>query len=90
MLTGGVDPVEAVDVPPEGFVRLAPAPRSAEVPVMFGRLGIWAALTRRGLVVGQRCSCERPPVWIRVIPSVPWDRRPPSWGRGDNSCREDT
>ena len=29
MLTGGADPAEATDLPPEGFVRLAPAARQA-------------------------------------------------------------
>ena len=121
MLTGGADPVEAIGVPPEGFVRLAPAARQASadqwggvrpgagvvlsflvavgaalaslqtlipwapwravmqaagVLVMFGGLGIWARLTRGGMAAGQPCACERPPVWIRVIPSVAQDRHP--------------
>ena len=121
MLTGGADPVEATGVPPEGFVRLAPAERqvsgnhrvgvrpgagvvlsflvavgaglasletlipwapwravmqAAGVLVMFGGLGIWVRLTRRGMAAGQPCACERPPVWIRVIPSVAPTRHP--------------
>jgi hypothetical protein len=121
MLTGGADPVEATCVPPEGFVRLAPAKRqgsgnhrvgvrpgagvvlsfliavgagmaslqtlipwapwravmqAAGVLVMFGGLGIWARLTRRGMAAGPACACERPPVWIRVVPSVAQNRHP--------------
>jgi hypothetical protein len=121
MLTGGADPVEATGVPPEGFVRLAPAEpqtpgnhrvgvrpgagvvlsfliavgaglaslqtlipwapwravmQAAGVLVMFGGLGIWARLTRSRMAAGQPCACERPPVWIRVIPSVAQDRHP--------------
>jgi hypothetical protein len=38
------------------------------VLVIFGVLGIWARLNRR--FAGQQCSCERPPVWIRVVPSI--------------------
>ena len=121
MLTGGADPVEAPGVPPEDFVRLAPARwqnpgdhrrgvrpgagvalslliavgaglgslqtlipwapwravmQAAGVLVMFGGLGIWARLTRSGLAAGQPCACERPPVWIRVIPSVAQNRHP--------------
>lgn len=120
MLTGGADSVEATGVPPEGFVRLAPAARQAPannhregarsgggvilsflvavgagmaslqtlIPwapwraalqavgalVMFGGLGIWARLARRGLAAGHPCACERSPVWIRVIPSVAQNR----------------
>jgi hypothetical protein len=121
MLTGGADQVEATGVPPEGFVRLAPAERQAPgdqregvrpgagivlsllvavgagmaslqtlipwapwravmqaagVLVMFGGLGIWARLNRRGMAAGQPCACERPPVWIRVIPSVAQNHHP--------------
>ena len=121
MLSGGTDPGEAAGMPPEGFVRLAPAARQAPgdhrggvrpgtgvvlsflvatgaalaslqslIPwapwravmqaaglvVIFGGLGIWARLIRRGMVAGQPCACERPPVWIRVIPSVAQNRHP--------------
>lgn len=44
--------------------------------VMFGGLGIWARLTRRGMVAGEPCACKRPPVWIRDIPSVAQNRHP--------------
>lgn len=44
--------------------------------VMFGGLGIWARLTRGGTAAGQACACERPPVWIRVVPSVAPNRHP--------------
>ena len=124
MLTGVADPVAATGVPPEGFVRLAPAARQAPgdhregvrpgagvvlsflvavgaalvslqmlipwapwravmpaagVLVVFGGLDIWARLIRRGMVAGQPCACERPPVWIRVIPSVA--QNPTLWAR---------
>jgi hypothetical protein len=38
------------------------------VLVIFSVLGIWARLTR--CFAGQPCSCERPPAWIRVVPSI--------------------
>jgi hypothetical protein len=50
--------------------------QAAGALVMFGGLGIWAGLTRRGIAAGQPCACERPPVWIRVIPSVAQHRHP--------------
>jgi hypothetical protein len=50
--------------------------QAAGVLVMFGGLGIWARLTRRGMAEIQACACERPPVWIRVIPSVAQNRHP--------------
>ena len=49
---------------------------AAGVLVVFGGLDIWARLIRRGMVAGQPCACERPPVWIRVIPSVAQNRHP--------------
>jgi len=50
--------------------------QAAGVLVMFGGLGIWASLTRRGMPAGQGCACVRPPVWIRVIPSIARNRHP--------------
>ena len=50
--------------------------QAAGVLVMFGGLGIWARLTGGGMAAGQPCACERPPVWIRVIPSVAQHRHP--------------
>ena len=50
--------------------------QAAGVLVMFGGLGIWARLTRRGMAAGPACACERPPVWIRVVPSVAPNRHP--------------
>jgi hypothetical protein len=50
--------------------------QAAGALVMFGGLGIWARLTRGGMAAGPPCACERPPVWIRVIPSVAQDRHP--------------
>jgi hypothetical protein len=49
--------------------------QAAGVGVVFGGLGIWSWFTRFQLAAQQRCSCERPPVWIRVIPSVAQDAR---------------
>jgi hypothetical protein len=46
------------------------------VLMMFGGLGLWAKTPRREVAAGQACACERPPVWIRVIPSVVPDRHP--------------
>jgi hypothetical protein len=40
------------------------------VLVMFGLLGVWARLARTSGSGEQRCPCERPPVWIRVVPSI--------------------
>lgn len=42
---------------------------------VFGGLGIWARRRRGGIVATQSCACERPPVWIRVIPSLAQGRR---------------
>jgi len=50
--------------------------QGAGVLVMFGGLGLWAKTPRREMAAGQACACERPPVWIRVVPSVVPDRRP--------------
>jgi hypothetical protein len=114
MLSGGKDPAQVTDTPPEGFVKLAPAPpqltgdhiaharpaagivfslvamataglavlqtlipwgpwrlalQAAGVLVVFGGLGVWASLNRNSALAGQ-CSCKRPPVWIRVVPSI--------------------
>ena len=44
--------------------------QAAGVVVVFGGVGIWDALTRSWFAARQTCSCERPPVSIRVIPSV--------------------
>jgi hypothetical protein len=114
-LSAGEDPGEQTDMPPEGFVRLAPAPPSvvgshldhakpgvsvvstlvamvtaglavlqAFIPwgpwrvalqaggvlVMFSALGLWARLNQSAALRASLCSCERPPVWIRVVPSI--------------------
>jgi hypothetical protein len=123
MLSGGTDPAEVADTPPEGFIRLAPTPpqlagahvaharrgggvvfslvamataglavfqtlipwgpwrvalQAAGVLVMFGGLGVWTRFDRRSAAAGQLCSCERPPVWIRVVPSIAEPRRTPA------------
>ena len=44
--------------------------------VMFGALGIWARLNRR--MAGHPCSCDRPVVWIRIVPSIAEPRRVPA------------
>ena len=54
--------------------------QEAGVLVMFTGLGIWARLTRHAVAAHQRCSCDRPPVWIRIIPSVAQVRHAPSVG----------
>ena len=123
MLSGGMNLTETIDVPPEGFVRLAPMPRKASgrhlthagpgvvvgfslvavvtagmailqrlmawapwrvaiqagaVLVIFGALGVWARLGRSSGSGVKRCSCERPPVWIRVVPSIAEPRSAPA------------
>lgn len=123
MLSGGMDPAQVTDTPPEGFVRLAPTPaqlagdhlaharpfggavfslvamataglavlptlipwgpwrvivQTAGVLVMFGGLGVWTRFNRRSEAAGQLCSCERPPVWIRVVPSIAEPSRVPA------------
>ena len=50
--------------------------QASGVLVMFGVLGIWARLNRS--LAGQPCSCERPVVWIRVVPSIAEPRRVPA------------
>lgn len=50
--------------------------QAAGALVMFGGLGIWTRLTRTRMAADQLCASERPPVWIRVIPSVAQNRRP--------------
>ena len=122
MLSGGMDPAEGTDTPPEGFVRLTPTPpqltddhvahsrpgggvvfsfvamataglavlqtlvpwgpwrvalQAAGVLVMFGGLGVWTRFNRRFEDAGP-CSCERPPVWIRVVPSIAETSRTPA------------
>ena len=121
MLSGGTDPAEVTDTPPEGFVRLPPIPSQLTdhsvapprgggvvfslvamgtvalavvqtlVPwgpwrvalqvagtfVMFGGLGVWTRLHRRSAGAEQPCACERPPVWIRVVPSIAKTSRTP-------------
>ena len=114
-LSGGEDPGEQTEMPPGGFVRLAPAPPSvvgnhldhtkpgggvvftlvavvtaglavlqtfipggpwrvamqaAGVLVMFSALGVWARPHQSAASRDSLCSCERPPVWIRVVPSI--------------------
>jgi hypothetical protein len=44
--------------------------QTAGVLVMFGGLGVWTRFNRRSAAAGQLCPCERPPVWIRVVPSI--------------------
>ncbi len=122
MLSGGMDPAEVTDTPPEGFVRLTPASpqltgdqvaharpgggvvfsilamataglavlqtllpwgpwrvalQAAGVLVMFGGLSVWTRLNRY-CAIAEQCSCERPPVWIRVIPSIAEVSRTPA------------
>jgi len=50
--------------------------QASGVLVMFGVLGIWARLNRS--LAGQPCSCGRPVVWIRVVPSIAEPRRVPA------------
>jgi hypothetical protein len=52
--------------------------QAAAVLVMFGGLGVWTRFGRRSAAAGQLCSCERPPVWIRVVPSIVEPRRTPA------------
>ena len=123
MLSGGMEPAEVTDTPPEGFVEPAPTPpqltddhgaharpaggvvfslvamgtaglavlqtlvpwgpwrmavQAAGVLVMFGGLGVWTRFNRRSAAAGRLCSCERPPVWIRVVPSIAEPRRTPA------------
>ena len=54
------------------------AMQAAGVLVMFGGLGVWTRFGRRSAAAGQLCSCERPPVWIRVVPSIAEPRRTPA------------
>jgi hypothetical protein len=122
MLLAGIDPAKATDIPPEGFVRLAPTPppltgghvararpaggtvfalaamvtaglaavqtlipwrpwlvamQASGVLVMFSILGVWVRLNQSAESGGPLCSCERPPVWIRVVPSMaePWSAK---------------
>jgi hypothetical protein len=51
--------------------------QAAGVLVMFGGLSVWARLNRNSKLAGQ-CSCERPPVWIRVVPSIAESSRIPA------------
>jgi hypothetical protein len=37
---------------------------------MFSALGLWARLNQSAALRASLCSCERPPVWIRVVPSI--------------------
>lgn len=122
ILSGGMEPVEVTDTPPEGFVRLPPAQpqvagdhsahagppasvvlllvalaaaglailhtlmpaglgrvvfQAAGVLVMFCGLGIGARLDRSHATAEERCACEPPPVWMRVVPSIAEPRRSP-------------
>ncbi len=54
------------------------AVQAAGVLVMFDGLGVWTRLNRRSAAAGQLCSCERPPVWIRVVPSIAEPMRTPA------------
>ena len=51
--------------------------QAAGVVVVFGGVGIWDVLTRSWFTARRTCSCEPPPVWIRVIPSVNRDTHTP-------------
>ena len=51
--------------------------QAAGVVVLFGGVGIWDVLTRSWLAARHTCSCARPPMWIRVIPSVHRDTYTP-------------
>jgi len=50
--------------------------QASGVLAMFGVLGIWGKLNRSS--AGQPCSCERPVVWIRVVPSIDEPRPVPA------------
>lgn len=64
--------------------------QAAGVLIMFGGLGIWARLTRHAMPAIQPCACERPQVWIRVIPSVVQNRHPLGESLdGAGACRSD-
>ena len=50
--------------------------QASGVLAMFGVLGVCARLNRT--LAGQSCRCERPVVWIRVVPSIAKPRRVPA------------
>ena len=50
--------------------------QASGVLVMFGVLGIWARPNRS--LARRPCSCQRPAVWIRVLPSIAEPRRVPA------------
>jgi hypothetical protein len=50
--------------------------QASGVLVMFGSLWIWARLNRS--LADRPCPCERPVVWIRIVPSIAEPRRLPT------------
>jgi len=71
MMTAGLAVVQTLV--PWGLARIAL--QSGGVLAIFGVLGIWARRNR--LRANRACPCDRPPVWIRVVPSIADPRRVP-------------
>ena len=72
MMTAGLAVLQTLI--PRGPWRVAL--QASGVLVMFGVFGVWARLNRR--VAGPSCACNRPVVWIRIVPSIAEPRRVPA------------